>query len=690
MEDSQIPDSVNFLTKRLNDEYERGRKLPRNTTQSIKQYNDQVKFEAQYLISSRICTQSGDNSLLGISNADISGIKKDVIIHKLDNNFYDYYLMEEVRCMLNTILDISDGSESERQRINAYFHGMKRFGTPSAHNYALKGDIREQNSLKRKKHETYIGDMVVIKCPREPAGSRELIHERVVGDHLNRLRQFIPNFSYVYDAFTCSGTTVNNTTKEVIDFCTSDVNPVAYVMYENIKNAIPIDDLPKGEYPTKESQIELAKNFFRYLMQTAISLNLAERMCGFAHCDLHTDNLLLRKVSDKPFAILYSHAGRDVYVLSPGSIATFIDYGMSHIKAQYDENNLIDLGKLDSSGFFENIGISAKNTSVMADLYKLICFFIRQCIYEDKITTVLEISSILAGYFYSEESLSESAIVNIIIKQFEQRYHVPYDIVMENGWNVVDFIEYLDGLFEQLYGEKLLLDEVPVDKDFNRYPLFGCFEDCKLDEPEQIRDELNIHIAEVPTLEVFVLNPNNAEVKKRVEANFNTVIGNERIEASKEINSNHHRGFVVMSSDENVALSQIPILTESIQDLNVLAGIVLKLYNRIKKYNFCLDKFGDPNLPKENPKSSDKYNKILKRLIAECTDAYGKNLEYINRIKSSIANNYLSIQNFIFGEFRNTPLSEDEVSIYTKSKFYDLYTKYRSTAVLFEQVNIQL
>lgn len=689
MGDSQIPYSVAYLTRQLEDEYQRGRKLPRNTPALVKQYNDQVRFEAKYLTSSRICTHNGENSILGISNADISGIKKDVITKKLDNNFYDYNLMEEVRCMINTILDVSDGVESERERINVFFNKMKRFGTNSAYNYALKGDIREKNSLRCKKHETYIGDMFVVKCPREPAGSRELIHERVVGDHLNKLRQFIPNFSYVYDAFTCSGTTVNNNTKEVIDFCTSDVDPVAYVIYENIKSAIPIGELPKRNCNTKHDQVGIAKDFFRYLMQTAISLNLAEQMCGFAHCDLHDENLLLRKVSDKPFSILYSHGGRDVYVISPGSIATFIDYGMSHVRTFDDNGNIVDVGKLDSSGFFENIGVSAKNTNTMADIYKLICFFIRRCIAEGKIETILHVSALLAGYFYSEKSLDEHTIISIIYNQFEVRYHVPHHIVLENGWNIVDFIEYLDGFFEQLYGERLLNYETPVDSQGKRYPIFGCFDECEFEDPVKIRDEINIHIADVPTLDIFVLNPNNVEVKTRVEKNFKTVIENERLEMAEEINAKHHRGFVVVNPNPDVALEQIPILTESIQDLNVLAGIVFKLYKRIKKYNFCLDKFGDFDTSTESKMDRESYNKILKALIDECVKYYNYNIEYVMRIKSSITDNYYIIQKLIFGEIKTQALNEYEVEKFSSNKFYDLYTKYRATIILFENVGIK-
>ena len=668
MDNQHIAAPVLEMTKRLNELFIEGNEKPKETQEALDQYNNQVRFEAQYLTSSRICSHDGKGSMLGISNADVSGIKEETIISSLRNKFYEYDLMEEVRCMINTILDISDGGESERQRINTYLRGMKRFGAPSAYNYALKGDIKEQNSLRRKKHETHIGNMVVVKCPREPAGSKELIHERVLGDHLNKLRKYIPNFAYVYDAFTCSGTTVNNTTKEVIDFCTSDVSSVAYVMYENVDNAIPIVDLAKRNI----DEIEMAKQFFRYLMQGALALNLAESTYGFAHCDLHTDNILLRKYAEKMFAIAYSHLGRLVYVLTPGEIATFIDYGMSHIKAQVDETQNIDLGKLDSSGWFENIGISAKETSTVADVYKLTCFFIRACVAQEKFTAALHISALLGGFFYGMPSISETDVATILKYQWDVRYHIPTSIIKEKGWRIVDFIEYLNLFFRTLYDEDLLLSTVPEGVE-----VFGCFDSCPM--PNQIREELNIHIAEVPTIDVFVENSNNEEVKRRIENNIKTVFQNERFEMSQEINSKHHRGFFVIPTVREEVLGQLSVFIESIQDLNCVAGVVLKLHNRVKKYNYCLDKFGS------DEKTKATFNKYFAALIKDATKGYNSNLEYVTRIKDSIKSNYITLQKFIFGKERTTPLSEDEVQRYGTDELYDVYNKYKATVTLFDQ-----
>uniref|UniRef100_A0A6C0BF45 Protein kinase domain-containing protein n=1 Tax=viral metagenome TaxID=1070528 RepID=A0A6C0BF45_9ZZZZ len=680
MKRQPVKRSLFEITKKLNTLSSEGSNLPRNTSESVKTYNNQVSFEKDFLTNSRICSHDGKKSFLGITNADISGIKHDEVIKNLQYKFYNYILMEEFRCMINTIIDISDGKQSERQRINTYLSELKKFGEPSAYNYALKGDIKSQDYGDRKKHSTFKGNMVVIKCPREPAGSKELIHELVVGvAATNKLRMYVPNFSYVLDAFTCSGTTVNNYTKEVIDFCTSDTESVAYVIYENIDNATPLGKLAASQM----SEIDIAKNFLKYLMQMALSLNLAEILYGFAHRDLHTENVLLRKVSEDPFYIPYSHMGEIVYVESPGSIATFIDYGMSHIKVENHNGENIHLGKLDSSGFFENIGISSKDSYTIADLYKIICFFIRKALENDKKILASYVSSLLGGYFYDLSiskdnffSMNEDDILFLITTQWDSRYHIPREIVNEKEWNITDFIEYLNIFNQEIFKEVLLKKELPIEER-----VFGFFEECP--PPEVTRDELNIHIANIPSVDVFIENPNNEEVKSRIFSNINTVIQNEKLDMSTEINDKNHRGFFNIPENEETAKKEIGIYIESIQNLNSLASVTVKLHNRIQKYSYCLDKFGEG-------KKKDDINKLFKDLILKATKAYDKNKEYVLRIKDHIRQNYRTLQLFIFGSERDTPLTEKEVEKYNPNIFYDVYTKYRSSIVLFEQISIKI
>jgi len=659
-------DTIISLTNRLNDLFEIGKKLPEYTDKHTEQYDKQIKFEIEHLNNSRICHYDGKNSLLGISHADISGINYEEVHKNLSTKFYDHNLMEEVRCMINTILDITDDTESDRQRINTYLKNMERFGEQSAFNHALRGNIEKQHCLENKTTSKFIGHMVVIKCPREPAGSRELIHEFAIGERLNELRKFLPNFAYVYDAFSCSGATVDNDTKEVLDFCTSEKDSVSYVVYENIDNSIPIYKLLEEDI----SDDEIIKKFYKYLMQIALSLNIAEQKFNFQHRDLHTKNVLIRHYSDKEFVIAYSHNNELCYVKSPGGISTFIDYGMSSGHLKNDKGETVNIGKVDSSGWSENVGISSYDGNVISDIYKLMCFFIRECINYKKINVALHISSILGTFFYGKQNMETDDIMNIIIKQWHVRYNIPYKIAKEKKYFIDDFIDYLNVFYEHFFEEPLLNDKIP-----DGFDLFGCFESCP--NHDEIRKTLNIHIADIPSLNVFIENPNNETVKKNISDNIKLVIENEFTVLHNEVTDKHHKGFFYINDDEEKADNNIDHYTQSVQDLISIAGINFRLYNKIKMYTYCKNEFINNN---------DDFDK----LIDFAREIYNKNNKYITSIKEAIKHNYLVVQKFIFGKEMKQQLTDEEVSMYNENMFYDIYSKYKATLNLLDEIGFNM
>src|SRR5437667_11099470 len=68
-----------------------------------------------------------------------------------------------------------------------------------------------------------VDNVFVIKEPR--TDKTGLIHEYFIGRHMNKLRQFIPNFAYIYAAFTCSPVTQTEG-PEIKQWCTGNVDPV--------------------------------------------------------------------------------------------------------------------------------------------------------------------------------------------------------------------------------------------------------------------------------------------------------------------------------------------------------------------------------------------------------------------------------------------------------------------------------
>lgn len=651
-------DKIISYTKEFSNKFKQGLEKTRKLTREEKAkfskiFKDQVIYEDKFTTNSRICHPDGKGSLMGISVTELSGAHSKAIVDNLKYKFYDSNMMEEVRCVINTIIDIQNNDGiSERARIHHFLDGLQRFGAPSAYNFALRGDIKakaDDNSNDKGYHQ-FTSDMIVIKCPREPINAKELIHELVCGvGALNNLRKYIPNFSYVYDAFYCGAPVVNDKSKEVVNWCMNVDNPVSYVIYENVTNPIAFGDI------AKDKKSGVAKEFLMYMGQIALAEYLAELLYNFAHCDLHGDNVLLREFTDELFYIPYSFNNEVYYVPSPGKIATFIDYGMSHIQLP-DKTNV---GKLDASGFFANVGISPFDTTAIADIHKLLCFVVREALIKQNEELLICSASLLFGYFYDTELvIDDKTIDNIMIiieGQFEGRYHVDPDTVREKGWNMTSFIEYLNKFSQQLYQLTLLNEKIPEGSK-----VLGDFFVERPPSKEEIKDELNIKIPEIPSLFDLSQNPNNKSIKEAILKNIKVVVHEERNAIQSILNDTNH-SFFVIPVDADKFEKQINDYVESIDNTADVLNGCYKLKEKLKEIKFAQQFL---------------KSKSLDSLIDEAQRKLDEDVNYIKRIKSSIVENYKKLQYFIFGKQKSEKLTEQEIDTYGTHKFFNIYDKY--------------
>ena len=225
--------------------------------------------------------------------------------------------MKAAMCTADSIFYTSPydvGSLYLNNRIRMYIHNLRQVGGESAEGYALVADFENAK------------DMFVVKVSRSPSDDT-LLHELVVGLYgTNKLRQYIPNFAYVYGGFKCSPPLIDPETKKVITWCLHDTNPVNYVLYENITPAVPM---------SKYLQTCTGKDFVNVYLQVLYALRLALKVSDYTHYDLHYENVLIREPSpgtiSGPFQIAYETERGVEYVLTH-VIPTFIDYGFSHIK----------------------------------------------------------------------------------------------------------------------------------------------------------------------------------------------------------------------------------------------------------------------------------------------------------------------------------------------------------------------
>lgn len=641
MDDSFAKSNSVIITDILVKDFKDGGKMPRKTQKAIERFNTQVAYEENFKEENRICHADGTGSILGISASDLSGIHKDVIIKNLKERFHDYNFMNEFRCMINVIIDMPDSkNNSERSKIHQFIESPKRFGAKSAYSYALRSDLKssEDSGKVKKKHDFFKGDMVVIKCPREPSSSKELIHELAVGLRLFELRKYgCCNFSMVYDAWYCGAPVVDDKTNEVISWCMNSDNPVSYVAYENIQNAVPIEDI------VKDISDDTAIKTAMYLMQIALALNMAKAFAGFQHYDAHTGNILLRNYHDDVFYIYYPFMGKQYYVPTPGAIATFIDYGMSRIIMEDGTS----VGKLDYTGYFTNIGITPDDGDVISDLHKLICLLLAGAVDNKNEKLVQFLSQIIHFYFYKDEEFSGDGISYILNEQIPTIYHVPPKFVEILEWDIEEFIVFLNDYSKEVFGVDLLLEEIPENAK-----IFGNAAHFK--DPEEIKEEIGLDVAEVPTLFDLAQDPSNKKILENVKKNINEILHNETLEIISILNGCSTCAFPSLDSGRKAITEELEYATSTIESVAKVVTSFFKISEKLKIYNALIGILD---------------NKTLNGLVAKCQSKFDSNMAYIERIKKTLLENWKKIDAVMTG-----PDSKKEDDV-----LFNLHDKYKNT-----------
>jgi ubiquinone/menaquinone biosynthesis C-methylase UbiE len=231
-----------------------------------------------------------------------------------------------------------------------------------------------------------IDEMVIIKTAKNKSNNFDILYEYFIGSiGINKLRNLIPNFAYTLAIFKCSPLNINNNEIKDNTFCNGkDSNNRFYVVYEKIPgisldtylDKITLNDIP---------------HIISYILQIILSLQVAQQEIGFVHYDLHTDNIMLRKLKE-PIVVDYN-INNKIYKIETDSIPTIIDYGFSHFS--YGE---IQFGMVD----MPNIGIKPTKTAKGYDLYKILMFILSK-LYNKNSIIFEEISWIVEYYDDKED-----------------------------------------------------------------------------------------------------------------------------------------------------------------------------------------------------------------------------------------------------------------------------------------------
>lgn len=235
--------------------------------------------------------------------------------------------------------------------VNQILPNMIHKNTKSAHGYVIFSDFIK------------VKNKIVIKTPKTNEEIRNMLFEYYIGSRfINKLRNKTPNFMYTYGIFMCNP--LINTNKTVgddkvsmssVNFCNDDNKNNIYLLFEKI------DGSNLHEYIMEIKTEQDLDNLINSIIQIIISLDIAQKEGQYVHNDLHSENVMLRKIKTP---IEYNYiVGKSKYKMKLNYIATIIDYGMN----RFVENN-IPLGVTIS----EKYDLYPFKNSIGTDLYKLL------------------------------------------------------------------------------------------------------------------------------------------------------------------------------------------------------------------------------------------------------------------------------------------------------------------------------
>lgn len=432
----------------------------------------------------------------------VDGLKLLDLNNAMSKKFYNYETMEAIRSAINVIIDtkLLDDDQTIREKIHKFFKNSLKFGANSANGVAMKSSIYTKTNIDFKGF-----GVVVLKVPKNPAGSSEMIHEIIVGLlGLNKLRKKCPNFSYVFDSFSC-GEPIVGKDKKIIEMCIDGAQDVSYAIYENVRE------------PSAFREINNESDLILCYLQVLYALKIANKDCGFTHYDLHFENVLTTPFSKSEFYIPYVLDDKTVYLKTNGKIAMMIDYGMSVISVPEDDSDntlgVNSVGILDYDGFFEKHNMYSDKPNYMNDPYKLICFMLSDAYKHDN-KTMLPILQQIVGYFYGVDSITDEDVQIILEYQGNDNYNIHPNVIAENNWDMDDLINHCVKI------ANTFIDNVVLHEQPENTLGFGNFGEGYASFSTEISSISSNEIGVVSAFELYENKKDNTEIYPEMLSNF--------------------------------------------------------------------------------------------------------------------------------------------------------------------------
>lgn len=205
-------------------------------------------------------------------------------------------LAEKMNQYKNLIYKNSYDLEIFKETLSNIFKNCRQVGVNSVEGSVFICGLNEINAFVLKANKPQTKD------------SQSVFHEFIIGSCLNQLRKITPGFMFVYGAFFCSPFE-----DSIEDLCSIDFNKAALttIMISEYIPGLPIKDY------ANHSELDII------LDQIFLSLQIAYNKYSFCHNDLHTGNIIIRKLDEK---INLKYNNKIIYT---DLIPQIIDYGKS-------------------------------------------------------------------------------------------------------------------------------------------------------------------------------------------------------------------------------------------------------------------------------------------------------------------------------------------------------------------------
>jgi hypothetical protein len=343
--------------------------------------------------------------------ASMNFFQRNILFQQVERNFCCYQVMKLMKCVVKTILHMFEqdtrtpyviGPEMKRWITN-----LKVLSTSSAEGIALSGSVQ-------------FGDTnLVLKFPKYK-NTDSIVHEYLVGQTLNDIREDgISNFMFVYGMFKCD-TIYDAYADQGKGKLGSMTSVCSTATPKNITNFLMVEHIP-GDSLESLLPILTIKETLLIIIQLFLALEYAKTKYGFAHNDLHCENVRLRRFN-RPMTFSYPYKSTTVNI-STKYLPVIIDYGMAVVD-NYPPNNPDPTPADIAKAPYKEV-LFSKVAHQETDLYKFFCHLFTFCA---EINPVLynELKTVFIPYLSGQFSNpSNQRILTITTNHQDPYYYYP-------------------------------------------------------------------------------------------------------------------------------------------------------------------------------------------------------------------------------------------------------------------------